>query len=392
MRRSEASAATPAASTTNARGDASFHDGLLSCRPNKLEKVRAAKPWVSDAKYFKTVVVSGCAVMKMLSHAVSGVDKGINGPNKKPVEVMGLLLGRPHTENTRTLVVTDVFPLPVEGAETRVLADDQEVMNYMINLGESLERTRAERFMGWYHSHPFDVEAHSHCFMSSTDIATQLAWQRAEDRNGNPWLGIVVDPLRSLAKGKPEMGAFRAYPPEFTAPANETPDGRIVVDADARVERWGSCWNRYHQIEITTFMSTLGESIMNMLSKKYLWIKRLSSTPTMEKEYCDRFAERVNGVVQKLSRFSSGSKAAYDAAPSSSAMSSFSGTPHGGGRKSRSDRESFIEGGGVSGGRGAAAEEESSKIARCAESASEIAMEQCQARVTQAAKAALFTG
>jgi len=39
-------------------------------------------------------------------------------------------------------VVTDVFPLPVEGAETRVLADDTEVQNYMISLGESLEMVR----------------------------------------------------------------------------------------------------------------------------------------------------------------------------------------------------------------------------------------------------------
>lgn len=32
-----------------------------------------------------------------------------------------------------------VFPLPVEGAETKVLADDQEVANYMIDLGDLLE-------------------------------------------------------------------------------------------------------------------------------------------------------------------------------------------------------------------------------------------------------------
>lgn len=57
----------------------------------------------------------------------------------KPVEVMGLMVGRPDTEALTTLVVTDVFPLPVEGAETKVLADDEEVTNYMINLGESLE-------------------------------------------------------------------------------------------------------------------------------------------------------------------------------------------------------------------------------------------------------------
>ena len=34
---------------------------------------------------------------------------------------------------------------------------------------------------------------------------TQLAWQRAEDPNGNPWLAIVIDPLRSFAKNRPEV-------------------------------------------------------------------------------------------------------------------------------------------------------------------------------------------
>lgn len=33
-----------------------------------------------------------------------------------------------------------VFPLPVEGAETKVLADDQEVANYMIGLADLLEK------------------------------------------------------------------------------------------------------------------------------------------------------------------------------------------------------------------------------------------------------------
>lgn len=40
-----------------------------------------------------------------------------------------------------------VFPLPVEGAETKVLADDQEVANYMINLGDLLETVRFHGMM-----------------------------------------------------------------------------------------------------------------------------------------------------------------------------------------------------------------------------------------------------
>ena len=114
-----------------------------------------------------------------------------------------------------------------------------------------MEETRKERFMGWYHSHPFDVdEQHSHCYLSNTDLSTQLQWQRSEDPHGNPWLAIVVDPLRSLAKSHPEFGAFRAYPPEFSPPANECPDGKLVEDDTTRVEHWGACWNRYYKLQV----------------------------------------------------------------------------------------------------------------------------------------------
>jgi COP9 signalosome complex subunit 5 len=274
-----------------------------------------------SARYFRKVKVSPSAAMKMLMHANSGVDKGIK-KGGKPVEVMGMLLGRPDTE-PRCLIVTDVFPLPIEGAETKVLADDEEVTNYMIELGESLEATKKERFMGWYHSHPFDVEAHSHCFLSSTDLSTQLAWQRAEDPHGNPWLAIVVrhdafhallvmllllmlaienilllttllcaytlhwpqvDPLRSLAKGYPEFGAFRAYPPEYSAPENETPDGKLVTDDTQRIERWGTCWNRYCCLEIEYFMSSLASNVMGTLTENFLWMRTLASTPMLDRE------------------------------------------------------------------------------------------------------------
>jgi len=106
-----------------------------------------------------------------------------------------------------------------------------------------------QRFMGWYHSHPFDLGDNSHCFLSQTDLSTQLQWQRAEDPHGNPFAAIVVDPLRSTHLGIPEMKAFRAYPPEFNSPvANECPDGSVEVSEQQRLELWGSCWNRYYEL------------------------------------------------------------------------------------------------------------------------------------------------
>ena len=142
----------PAAASVS--GKANLADARYTFDPEALQKLRGDAPWMKDAKYFQKVAISPSAIMKMMMHCHSGVEKGISkGGN--PIEVMGMLLGRPDPNTPQTLVVTDAFPLPIEGFETRVIADDENVVNHMIALGESLERTRREKFMGWYHSHPF---------------------------------------------------------------------------------------------------------------------------------------------------------------------------------------------------------------------------------------------
>ncbi len=110
----------------NDRQIKNWSNGLYAIDTEKLSNIRRAKPWVTQPNYFQTVKMAPSAAMKMLVHAYSKVEKGIKGGGR-PVEVMGMLVGRPDTENVHALIVTDVFPLPVEGAETRVLADDTEV-------------------------------------------------------------------------------------------------------------------------------------------------------------------------------------------------------------------------------------------------------------------------
>ena len=231
-------------------------DSFYAVDETAVDAQRQAKPWTQDATYFKRVAVSPAASTKMLAHAQRGCEAGVKAGGK-PLEVMGLLLGYPDADaSKRRLVVTDALPLPVTGFETSVVADDDNVVNYMIALSDLVEKTRKERLMGWYHSHPFDVdEDHDNCFFSSTDLSTQLSWQNAEDPQGNPFLAIVLDPLRSAAKNSAALAAFRAYPPAYTPPANQCPDGEICADDARRVEVWGSCWHRYYQLDLEYFMS-----------------------------------------------------------------------------------------------------------------------------------------
>lgn len=314
---------TAAAATSNTSSSGGGPSSSSSTDPNArytfdddaLAALRKASPWKEDPKYFQAAAISPSAVMKMMTHCHSGVEKGVKkGGN--PIEVMGLLLGRPDPSTPTTLIVTDVFPLPIEGFETRVIADDGDVINHMIALGESLENTRKEKFMGWYHSHPFDVGINSHCFLSQTDISTQLQWQRAEDPHGNPFLAIVVDPLRSLAKGNPELKAFRAYPPEFTNPVqNQCPDGSIINEEQVRLEKWGSCSSAYYELDVEYFMSTGARNVLSLLNRNFLWMRALGSTPMCEAEARVTYPDRVEKAAKKIHKFE----------PSSSSSSSGGG-------------------------------------------------------------------
>lgn len=234
------------------------------------------------------------------------------------MQVMGLLLGRPDPVTPTTLVVTDAFALPIEGFETRVIADDETVVNHMIALGESLERTRHEKFMGWYHSHPFDpVPDRSHCFLSQTDLSTQLQWQRAEDPHGNPFVAIVVDPLRSALLEQPQLKAFRAYPPEYQSPVpNECPNGTVEMSEQARLESWGSCWNRYYELDVEYYMSSTSRKVLEQLTQQYLWIRTLHCpAPDANVQALTAAAQQVSVAATSLSNNMSSSASSWSRPP-----------------------------------------------------------------------------
>mmetsp|Transcript_18522 Transcript_18522/g.28591 ORF Transcript_18522/g.28591 Transcript_18522/m.28591 type:complete len:384 (-) Transcript_18522:45-1196(-) len=314
-------------------------DARYTFDEQKLQDLRSSAPWMKEAKYFEKVAVSPSAITKMMMHCQSGVEKGIRkGGN--PIEVMGMLLGRPDPDTPRTLVVTDAFPLPVEGFETRVIADDANVVNHMISLGECLERTRREKFMGWYHSHPFDLGEHSHCFLSQTDLSTQLQWQRAEDPHGNPFVAIVLDPLRSINKSHPELKAFRAYPPEHTSNVpDECPNGAIITSEQQRLEQWGSCWNRYYELPVEYYMSSSARRVMEKLTQDYLWMRTLGTTPLSDPEHQKRICGCLTGVANKMKTLDVANSKPGAFSASTGAAGSGSAGGRGGGSRSNSGDE-----------------------------------------------------
>jgi hypothetical protein len=45
-----------------------------------------------------------------------------------------------------------------------------------------------------------------------------------------------------------------------------------------RLEKWGSCWNRYYELQTEYFMSSTSRHILERLTQDYLWMRTLSSS------------------------------------------------------------------------------------------------------------------
>ena len=67
----------------------------------------------------------------------------------------------------------------------------------------SVQVGRLENAIGWYHSHPGYG-----CWLSGIDVSTQMMNQSFQE----PFVAIVVDPVRTISSGKVNLGAFRTYP------------------------------------------------------------------------------------------------------------------------------------------------------------------------------------
>lgn len=190
--------------------------------------------WKTDPYHFRTVHLTMQALTKMLTHVVSGGS----------LEVMGMLLG---CYRGNDLFILDCFPLPVAGTESRVdpQNDSYEFMlQYLTKLRES--GLRREQVIGWYHSHPGFG-----CWLSGIDVQTQKLHQGFED----PYVAIVVDPIKSIREGKIDIGAFRTF--------HETHVVKSMDGADDEKLGWHS--KDYYQLDVKLLLNDLDRDILARL-------------------------------------------------------------------------------------------------------------------------------
>ena len=215
------------------------------------------KGWRENPNHFTSVCFSTTAVMEMAIHAKKG----------DQLEVMGMLMGKIVGS---TFHVLNVFPLPVEGTETRVNAQSQ-ANEYIINFLESLRASGvADYCIGWYHSHPGYG-----CWLSGIDVGTQSINQQYQD----PFLAVVIDPHETIKTGKVAIGGFRTYPEGHSTGkggslARET-QGSIPLE---KVEDYGVHADRYYEVK-NSFFKTEADGFALEVIRADRWADVLSQSP-----------------------------------------------------------------------------------------------------------------
>jgi len=233
------------------------------------QSMQTAKPWEKDPHFFKDIKISALALLKMVIHARSGGN----------VEVMGLMLGK---VDGNVMIVMDAFALPVEGTETRVNAHAQAYEYMTAYLESSKQVGRLENAIGWYHSHPGYG-----CWLSGIDVSTQMLNQNFQD----PWVAIVIDPIRTISAGKVNLEAFRTYPKGYKPP-DEGPSEYQTIPL-SKIEDFGVHCKSYYQLEVSYFKSRMDTKLLDSLWNHY-WVNTLSSSSLITN------AEYTTGQVRDL--------------------------------------------------------------------------------------------
>ncbi|KAK0404714.1 hypothetical protein QR680_017594 [Steinernema hermaphroditum] len=227
-------------------------DGVYKYDAEEQRIIRNTRPWTRDPHYFKDVKISALALLKMVIHARSGGN----------LEIMGLMQGK---IEDRSMIIMDSFALPVEGTETRVNAQAQ-AYEYMTTFTDACQEVgRQDLVIGWYHSHPGYG-----CWLSGIDVSTQSLNQQFQE----PFVAVVIDPIRTISAGKVDIGAFRTYPKGFQ-PADEAPSEYQSVPLN-KIEDFGVHCKQYYSLEVSYFKSVLDTKLLEALWNTY-WVNTLAS-------------------------------------------------------------------------------------------------------------------
>lgn len=251
-------------------------DGYFQFNAQDHQRVIQEQPWNDDVHYFKSAKVSALALLKMVMHAQSGGN----------LEIMGLMVGK---IDGNSIIVMDSFALPVEGTETRVNAS-LAAYEYMVNFQSNAKLAgREENVVGWYHSHPGYG-----CWLSGIDVTTQMNNQKFQD----PFVAIVIDPIRTIASGRVDLGAFRTYPENYEI--SEGGPSKYQSIPLHKIEDFGVHCKQYYSLDVTYFRSSCDDKLLNTLWKQYRINSLSSNSQSTNQPYISNQIQDVSCKLSKL--------------------------------------------------------------------------------------------
>merc|ERR1711956_44963 len=142
-----------------------------------------------------------------------------------------------------------------------------------------------EPVCGWYHSHPGYG-----CWLSGTDVQTQMTYQSHQE----PFLAVVVDPIRTCAAGKVEIGAFRTYPEGYNPP-DETPSEYQSIPLD-KIE---DCVQKLEQIDTAAVSQFRFRMVMHEPKKR----KDENPLSKVSVDAAKMAGEQVQGLTSQVVKF-----------------------------------------------------------------------------------------
>jgi proteasome lid subunit RPN8/RPN11 len=174
------------------------------CRSHKWLTRQSTELYRKESERGLPLYISKIAEERIRNHAVSR--------SEDRLEVMGLLLGSVYEDNGSTYaIVRDVATTDLDASSVSVRFE----RDGFEKLFESLDGACFNYILvGWYHSHP----GH-HCFLSATDIDTQMRMFNQPFHSA-----IVIDPINveiaafHVENGKSVERPFAVYWDEFQNP------------------------------------------------------------------------------------------------------------------------------------------------------------------------------
>lgn len=111
----------------------------------------------------------------------------------------------------------------------------------------------------------------------------------------DPFVAIVIDPVRTISAGKVNLGAFRTYPKGYK-PQDDGPSEYQTIPL-SKIEDFGVHCKQYYSLEVSYFKSAMDKRLLDSLWNHY-WVNTLSSSLLItNSEYT---TGQINDLAAKL--------------------------------------------------------------------------------------------